>query len=123
MSESQYATYAGKTYLKSVMLVQANKALEEGQEFIVPEGVVFECKQALRGNGEDSMLDHLYVVVAHIPFPGRFLVRRHDGQGETVHALASSVKRVVSIPDECPPVLYWTSADDEPAAPPPRPWK
>jgi len=120
---SPYATYAGKTYLKSVILAQANAALEAGQEFILPEGIVFECKRPLKGHGSESTLANLYVVVQHLPFLGRFLVERYDGEGGPVHALSSAVRRVIEIPDECPPVPYWTPAEADPVVVLPRPWK
>lgn len=94
---SRYVTWKGKTYLKLVMLAQANSALAQGALFILPVGVVFE----------PTTVPDLYVVEKPLPFPGRFLVRRQDGEGEPLHALAKAVKRVVSLPDKCPPVVEW----------------
>ena len=96
-----YATFKGKTYLKAVIAAHANSALEQGEKFILPPGVVFE----------PTTTSTLYVAVKHLPFDGRFLAQRHDSENEQpIHAMAYAVKRVVELPDDCPPVAEWEKA-------------
>lgn len=96
-----YATFKGKTYLKAVLVAQANSALDAGEQFILPSGVVFE----------PTTTPNLYSVVKRLPFAGRFLVVPVESEGLPIHALARAVKRVVSVPDDCPPVTEWERAD------------
>jgi len=98
-----YATFKGKTYLKAVLVTQANSALDRGEKFILPPGVVFE----------PTTTPVLYTAVKTLPFAGRFLAQRYDdeGQEQPIHALARAVKRVVELPDDCPPVTEWERAD------------
>lgn len=100
LGPSRYVTWKGKTFLAAIVVAQANSALAGGDALILPVGVVFEPKTA----------PDLYVVEKPLPFPGRFLVRRSDGTGEALHAPAHVVKRVVSVPEVCPPVSDWPRA-------------
>ena len=99
---SPYATFKGKTYLKAVLLAQANSALERGEKFILPPGVVFE----------PTTTSVLYTTLTRLPFEGRFLAQRYDEEGDEqpIHALARAVRRVVELPDDCPPVTEWERA-------------
>jgi hypothetical protein len=98
-----YATFKGKTYLKAVLLAQANSALEQGEKFILPPGVVFE----------PTTTQVLYVALKRLPFDGRFLAQRYDEEvdEQPIHAMAYAVKRVVELPDDCPPVTEWERAN------------
>lgn len=92
-----YCSYKGKTYLKAVVIRHVNAALERGELLIPPVGVVFQ----------PTTTDTLYVVGRRLPFEGRFLVEPLGGKGGSIHALASAVKRIVSVPDNCPPAPLW----------------
>lgn len=92
-----YCVYKGKTYLKTVVIRQANAALERGEWLIPPPGVVFQ----------PTTTDTLYVVLERLPFEGRFNVRDLDGKEEPIHALVTSVRKIVDVPDECPPAPLW----------------
>ena len=100
LGPSRYVTWKGKTFLAAIVVAQANSALASGAALILPVGAVFE----------PTTVPDLYVVEKPLPFPGRFLVRRQDGTGEPIHALARAVKRVVSVPEVCPPVADWARA-------------
>ena len=97
-----YATHEGKTYLKAVIVNQANAAIRQGKQVTPPPGVVFE----------PFTEPHLYVVLPkELKFEGRFLVERADGEGAPLHAFAYAVKRIESVPDECPPFQLWKVED------------
>jgi len=113
MEKTPYSTHKGKTYLKAVIVAQANTRIADGDALILPVGTTFE----------PTTEEELYLVTKHLPFPERFLVRRFDGEGEAIHAMASVVKRVVSVSDDCPPVAEWLPASGTPPVPLPHPWK
>lgn len=96
-----YSTYKGKSYLKSVILAQANelisKKVETNIHLVLPLGVVFRVA---------SVADS-YKVVEELPFKGRFLAQRADGMGPKLHALSTLVERVEELPDTCPPLSEW----------------
>jgi hypothetical protein len=96
-----YATHAGKTYLKAVIVGQANAALQRGQQVTPPPGVVFEAFTE----------PHLFVVLKKLKFEGRFLVEREDGADKPLHAFPYAVKRIDSVPDDCPPFTAWVVTD------------
>lgn len=100
---SPYSTFGGKTYLKAALIAQANSALAQGERFILPPGVVFE----------PTTTSVLYTAVKRLPFEGRFLAQRYDEEGDEqpIHAMAYAVKRVVELPDDCPPVTTWERAN------------
>ena len=98
-----YSTFKGKTYLKAVIVAQANSCLEKGEQFVLPEGVIFEATNS----------DWPWRSCGPLPFKGRFLAEpeaARDNQSR-LHALAHAVKRVVDVPDDCPPVGRWERAD------------
>lgn len=98
-----YATFEGKTYLKAVIVSQVNSALAAGDQFILPPGVVFEAT-----TGPDIR----WRSIKPLPFKGRFLVEPADANtAHPLHALAHAVKRVVEVPDDCPPLGRWERAD------------
>ena len=92
-----YTTFEGKTYLKAVIVNQANSALAEGKEFILPEGVIFEAVNT----------DEPWRALKRLPFEGRFLAEPAEREGQPLHALSFVVTRVLSVPDNCPPVGRW----------------
>lgn len=94
---SNYTKYEGKTYLKSVIIAQANAALTAGTEFVLPAGVVFKPRHMATS----------YVVLSTLPFANRILVERCDGEGNPLHAIPRVVEEVISVSDECPPVSMW----------------
>ena len=98
-----YATFEGKTYLKAVIVSQANSALEKGEHLILPPGVIFKAR--------NSKLD--WRVVKPLPFAGRFLAAPAATSDDMtcLHALARGVTRVVEVPDDCPPTGRWERAD------------
>lgn len=103
MTSSRYLTFGGKTYLKAAIVNQANSALERGEKFILPPGVVFE----------PTTTPVLYTALKRLPFDGRFLAQRYDVEADEppIHTLAYAVKRVVELPATCPPVAKWERVD------------
>lgn len=103
MSDSAYAIHQGKTFLKAIIIAQANAALQRGEQFIPPPGVVFEPLTE----------SNLFVVLAKkLKFDRRFLAERADGSGEPIHAFSYIVKRVDTVPDDCPPFQVWEHIQD-----------
>lgn len=100
---SPYATFKGKTYLKAVIVNQANSALEKGEKFILPPGVIFEAINS----------DWPWRSVKPLPFKGRFLAEPAETRDNLscLHALAHAVKCIVEVPDDCPPVGRWERSD------------
>lgn len=96
-----YAAFEGKTYLKAIIVAQANSALEKGEHFILPEGIVFEALNT----------DETWRALKRLPFDGRFLAEPATREGQPLHALAHVVTRVVTVPDNCPPVGRWERAN------------
>ena len=98
-----YATFEGKTYLKTIIVAQANAALAKGEEFVLPPGVIFEAKNS----------QWPWRSVKPLPFAGRFLAEPAETRDDIsrLHALAHAVTSVVEVPDDCPPVGRWERAD------------
>lgn len=100
---SPYATFEGKTYLKAVIVAQANSALGRGERFVLPPGVIFEAVNS----------DWPWRSVKPLPFKGRFLAEPAEARDDQsrLHALAHVVREIVEVPDDCPPVGRWERAD------------
>jgi len=98
-----YATFEGKTYLKAVLVAQANSALAKGEQLILPPGVVFEAVNS----------DRPWRSVKPLPFAGRFLAEPAETCDDMnrLHALAHAVTAIVEVPDDCPPVGRWERAN------------
>jgi hypothetical protein len=94
-----YVTHKGKTYLKWVLLRNANAILASGKHLLPPVGVKFEGPKGL------------YVVTSKMPQPRYFKAAptSRDGSytGEPLTAIVVAVVSIVDLPSECPPPEAW----------------
>lgn len=101
--------YRGKRYLKRIVALVANGALEKGARFIPPEGVVFRTTHIPKPGV--APIVSLWVVCEHVKGVSYFRARPFLDEGPDRVAYPSSVHEVVEIPDVCPPFGEWRLVD------------
>jgi len=99
---SPYATFEGKTYLKTVLVAQANSAVASGEKIVPPVGTVLTS----------VIGEFQFEVVEHLKKPrGSFKMQRTNEDRSSAHGVAKMISRIIDVPDVCPPVANWERAD------------